>query len=583
MHRPASLLSLLLAGGCTGVADAPDARVPVDPPTPIAAEPGPEPATTPIVPAPAPAAPPRLSVAFEGRCGGLGTSVLDDQVLVHHAFRRERGYEDRLSLVRLDAQGVPAEALPEPPPNTARQDVTLSGIRGLRGRWPDQVYAAISVGTRGDYDTGFIRYDGKAWSGVHPFGPDDRVTGVLRWHQRSIVAVACDGECKTMKLPVIRGAPKGPRVDKLRAALSGCDEHTLVEVAAIEDGDLVAVGRCGSGDAGLVAARWRPDDLVGEVHRLADPGFSLALARIAHDGREGFWIGLSGDGREVLVHSTPGRWLAVAGPPGTGLADLAVDPRGAAWLLRPDGLWRRDGDTWVAEQVGLTRMVDLLGVEQDTPWVRGEAYARGVAGGPWQRVELPPSQFFPDRRLEVVDAEVDRAGDLWLDAEFTVIRKDRVAMGRYYNAVVTSRPIARPLRCGEVLSDSLGATFVPWPTGLDPGCQRPLVLLLGQSKWKPGNTYPSYGKALRGASDVGAPRFLELELGGQRILGALVDGDASAKALVARARKAQRWQFPETVCGDPSALAAADVKIVRELAVDLAAGKLSEVPIAATP
>ena len=582
MRRSPFLPSLLLVAACTSVTDAPDAQAPVTPPTPTTPTAEPTPAITPpVVTAPTPAAPPRLSVAFEGRCNNLAASVLDDQVLVHQVFRRDRpgDYEEHIALVRLDAQGVPAEPLPEPPPN-----ISLSGVDGLHGRWPDQIFAAISVGSRGDYDTGFIRFDGKAWSSVHPFGPDDRVSGVRRWHQRSIVAIACSGECTTMKLPVVRGAPKGPRVDKLRAALAGCDEHTLVEVAAIETGDLVAVGRCdGSGDAGLVAARWKPDDLVGEVHRLAPAGFQLSRTRIAHDGRQDFWIAVAGSDREVLVHSTPGRWLAVEGPPGKALADLAVDPRGAAWVLRPDGLWRRDGEKWVAEDVGLSAMFDLLGVEQDTPWVRGDAIARGSVGGPWQRVEVPPSQFFPGRRLEVMSAEVDRGGDIWLDTQFTVIRKDRTAVGRYYNSVVTSRPVPRPLRCGEVLSEPLADAFVPWPAGFDASCQRPLVLLQGQKRWKPGNTYPSYGKALRGASDVGAPRFLELELGGKLLLGAIVDSEASARALVARARKAQRWQFPETVCGDPAALARAEVKLVRELAADLAAGKLSEVPLAASP
>jgi hypothetical protein len=590
MRRAEIVLSFIFVGACTGVADAPDPRAPVDAPapqsqavepTPAAAEPA---AVAPVVPAATPATPPRLAVAFEGRCNDLGTSVIDDQVLVHHVSRRDRvgDYDLHLTLVRLDAQGSPAETLPEPPPYTARDNVSLSGVDRLYGRWPDQLYAAISVGTRGDWDTGFIRFDGKVWSGVHPFGPDDRVTGVVPWHQRSIVAVACGGECNTMKLPVIRGAPKGPSVDKLRAALAGCEEHTLVEVAAIESGDLVAVGRCdGSGDAGLVAARWKPDDLVGEVKRLAAPGFELTRTRIAHDGRQDFWIAVAGGAREVLVHSAPGRWDEVEGPPGKGFADLAVDPRGAAWFLRPDGLWRRDGEKWVAEAVGIKSMFDLLGVEQDTPWVRGDAVARGSAGGAWQRVEVPPSLFFPDRRLEVTDAEVDRAGDIWLDAQFTVIRKDKVAVGRYYRSVVTSRPVVRPLRCGEVLLDPLPAAFAPWPPGFDASCQRPLVLLQGQDKWKPGNTYPSYGKALRHASDVGAPRFVELEIGGKLMLGAIVDGEASAKALITRARKAQRWQFPETVCGDPAALARADVKIVRELAADLAAGKLSETQLAA--
>lgn len=586
MRRCQPVLSFMFVSACTGVAHPPPAPAPAptDAPAPIAATPTPEPTLpAPATPAPIPATPPRLAVAFEGRCDDLGTSVIDDQVVLHHVVRNDRpgDFGEHLALIRLDAQGLPAEPLPEPPANTASAEVSLSGVTRLYGRWPDQVYAAISVGSRGDYDTGYIRFDGKVWSGVHPFGPDDRVNGVLRWHDRSIVAVACGGECSTMKLPVIRGTPKGPHVDKLRAALAGCDEHTLVEVAAIESGDLVAVGRCGgSGDAGLVAARWQPDNLAGEVKRLAPAGFALTRTRIAHDGRQDFWIAVASPGGELLFHSAPGRWDEVAGPPGKGFADLAVDPRGVAWFLRPDGLWRRDGATWVTEEVGVTAMFDLLGVEQDTPWVRGDTFARGGGGG-WQRLDMPPSGFFPDRRLEITDVEVDRAGDLWLDAQFTVIRKDKAAVGRYYRSVVTSRPVSKPLRCGEVLSEPLGAAFVPWPPGFDASCQHPLVLLQPQKKWKPGNTYPSYGKALRGATDVGAPRFVELELGGKLVLGAIVDSEASAKALVARARKAQRWQFPETVCGDPPALARADVKIVRELAADLTTGKLSAAPLAA--
>ena len=140
-------------------------------------------------------------------------------------------------------------------------------------------------------------------------------------------------------------------------------------------------------------------------------------------------------------------------------------------------------------------------------------------------VELvaPADPGAPDRRLEVMDVEIDRAGDLWIDTQFTVIRKDKVEMGRYYNSVVSSKPVPRPLRCGEVLLEPLGAPFAPWPQGFDASCQRPLVLLQNQRKWKPGNTYPKYGKAVRGASDVGAPRFVELEIGGKLVLGALAD------------------------------------------------------------
>jgi len=181
--------------------------------------------------------------------------------------------------------------------------------------------------------------------------------------------------------------------------------------------------------------------------------------------------------------------------PGARGEGVQVATRGPCASRCAGGLWRRDGDKWVAEQVGLESMYDLLGLEQDTPWVLGQAVARGTASGPWQPVDVPSSLFFPDRRPAVTGADVDRAGDIWLDAEFTVVRRDKGAAGRYYRSVVTSRPVVKPLR----------------------------------------------------------------------------------------ARKAQRWQFPETVCGDPAALASADFKIVRELAVDLTSGKLSEAPPLAGP
>lgn len=597
MRPSSSVLLFMSLSSCTGVTDAPAAPPPVSPPEPETTTPTPDApalpiaarpvAATPVAATPV-AGPPHLAVAFEGRCGGLAASVLDDQVFVHHVSElllppgSDRIYAPHVLLARLDASGQPTETIPEPPPNAVDPQTELSGLFGLAGRWPDQVYAAVSIGTRGDYDTGYIRFDGKTWAGVHPFDPLDQVSGILPWHDRSIVAIACNGECKVDKLPVIRGAPKGPRTDKLSAAMPSCERITLVDIAAAPTGDLVALARCNyTPDLGLYAARWRPDDLAGEIKRLAPPGSSGGLARIAHNDQQDFWIAL--EAAKLLIHSTPGRWDPVEAPPGKGLADLAVDPRGALWFLRPDGLWRRDGDKWLAEDVQVEAMRDLLGVEQDTPWVLGTTFARRSADGSWQRAELPTSAFFPERRLTVQTVEVDRAGDLWIDADFTVIRKDKNAVGRNYHSVVTSRPVLRPLRCGEVLLEALPTMFAPWPTGADATCQHPLVLLQRQKRWKPGNTYPAYAKAMRKATDIGAPRFVELEIGGTLALGAIVDSLPAAKALAARARKAQRWQFPETVCGDPAALARADGKIVRELALDLAAGTLSESSPAINP
>lgn len=604
--RPYSPVLLFMSlSSCTDVADAPAESPPVDVLQPSIPRPEPTPtppvepvAATPVAAKPVAEAPvvgpPRLSVAFEGRCSGLAASVLDEQVFAHHVTREDlpRGsdfdYQEHIALVRLDANGQPVETLPEPAPHTADAIVALSGLDALVGRWPDQVYAAVGIGSRGDYHTGYIRFDGKAWTGVHPLGPSSYALGIIPWHERSIVAVTYGGEPDVLRLPVVRGAAKGPRTDKLSAALVSCGGARLVDVAAVPTGDLVALARCDDyTDGSVFGARWRPDDLAGEIERLTDPAFGFQRGFIAHDGKQDFWLALVGTSN-VLIHNTPGRWDPVELPPGKGFADLAVDPGGAVWYLQPGGLWRREADRWVAEEVPLEGMRELLGVEQGTPWVRGTTVARGAAGGPWHRVELPSSVFFPGRRLEidsaeVAGAEVDRAGDIWLDTNFTVVRKERTELGRYYGSVVTSRPVVRPLRCGQVLLAPMRAVFSPWPVGADASCQHPLVLLQPQTQWKPGNTYTTYARAMRGATDIGAPRFVELDLSGTLVFGAIVDSDPAAKALVARARKADRWQFPETVCGDPAALADADAKIVRELTLDLAVGTLSESSPAATP
>ncbi len=581
MKRSTPVLLVLSLSTCTGVEREPTPPVvkEVDPAPGGAATPGPktpEPAASAEATPPpsAPREPPRLRVAFEGRCSALRASVIDDQVLVHMRHRKydpqPPGFGDHLKIFRVEADGRPGEQLPIPPQYTQTSEASLSGIFSFAGRWPDQVYASVWVGSRGDYGTGMIRFDGKAWSGVHPLDPYDQVRGVLKWHQRSIVAIACEGDCERTVMPVIRGAPKGPRTDKLR----GCESPWVHEAAAIEEGDFMAIVGC---KEGLFAARWKPDQAAGETKRLPDLFGAQGVAyHVEHDGKDTFWLAASSSEKSKLIRSAPGKQEEVELPAGKALVDLAVDRSGAPWVLRSDQLLRREGETWAAEEVQVGSMRQLLGVEQGTPWVVGEALARGGAGEPWQRVEMPNSAFFPDRRLKLEHAEIDRAGDVWLDAELTVFRKEKGGAARYYSSVVTSRPIAQPLRCGEVLDDQEIEDFGPWPAGLTESCQKPLVLLLGQDKWKPGNTYPSYGKALRGAKDVGAPRFVELELDGLRIFGAIVDSAASAQALVARARKAQRWKFPETVCGDDAELARVGVKIHRELVADLQAGKLTE-------
>ena len=529
-------------------------------------------AATPVV---TPQPPTRLHVAFEGRCGGLGSSIIGDQMFVHY---REVYPNARTVIARLGPDARPAERV-QPPRNDLEYDLTA--IEGMAGRWPNQLYARIGTGERGGYTNSYIRFEGTAWTHVEPFARGDAVLQLYPWHSGSILAVGA-GEDSATRLAVIRGAPKAPKQDAVRAALGGCVAR-MRDVAVLESGPLVGLWSCFENDTGLVAARFTPDDLKGTIHALLGPTESAA-GHLAHDGKDTVYVavdpvGKSGAGR--LFVSTAAAWVEQPAPPSGGIRDLDVHPDGALWLLQDSAVTRRSGDAWVPEDPGLAQIIRLVGVDRGRPWAYGTdagdaktKIARRADDGRWERIELPHSALFPDQALEPWTFGVDAGGDLWIDASYSMKRRSDKSPKYRFNAVLTSRPVTAPMRCGETLGKPMTAEFADFPTGVDARCKTRLVLLQREVAWKDGETYAKLRKALRGASDVGAAQFSELEVGGDNFVAALVDTDAAAQSLLVRARKVRSYAFPEVLCGDPAILERAGVRVRRPLPIDLASGEL---------
>lgn len=537
---------------------------------PAAPAPASEPAPVAVTPPPPAPASKQLRVAFEGRCTGLGASVLDGEVFVH--YREE--YPNRRTVIgRLGADGRPAEFLPVP-----REDLTadtLTGIDELAGRWPHQVFMRIGTGERGGYENSYLRLADGAWQRVDPFGAAGEVHRLYPWHSNSILAVGCgDESCRDERWAVIRGAPKAPRLDGVKQALGAC-RHSLDAVRVLPTGPIVAVWRCDWArdlDPALadkrIAVRYTPEAPQGDVHAL--PGYKdLGSTTLADDGKDTVYIALTDSEHPgVMLASTPGGWREQIAPPPGGITDFVVDRNGEPWVLQWTTAWRLSKGAWVPEPIGLERMHGLLAMTTDAPIVRAETLARRDADGKWVPLAYPTSTLFADQRFTDIGAPyVDAGGDVWLSASYAVKRRSDKSPKYRFNAVLTTRPIDQPLRCGEVLGKPMKEPFAAYPTGVDGACKARLVLLQREAKWKPGETYPKLRKSLRGATDLGTPRYAELDIAGDLYVAAIVESDAAAQSLLVRARKLRAAAFPEVLCGDPAILERAGVQVVRELAL----------------
>jgi len=65
--------------------------------------------------------------------------------------------------------------------------------------------------------------------------------------------------------------------------------------------------------------------------------------------------------------------------------------------------------------------------------------------------------------------------------------------------------------------------------------------------------------------EIGAARFIEIEIAGAMFVGGYVDTEEAATALVLAARKLRSSSYPEVICGDPEVLTSVGATVHREL------------------
>lgn len=567
---PASLASGACTDHGTEAAVPPEApsQAVADAPTPIEAT-----ATSPVhddatPPEPTVGPPPTaLHVAVEGRCRNMGASLVGDDVLVHY---------DGGEIVRLEPDGRAAErvsvslANQDPPSSWVR---TLPEIEQLGGRYPDALFAEVMESGREGIRGGY-RHTSNGWVELRPF--KDSESGVDRlfaWYDRSLLAFGTVAEGGA-KFAVVRGKPKGPRFDRAMAK-AGCTTAEIVDIRVREEGDVVATWTCEGKH--VFVTQWRRDDLAGHTHDLGVAGNGWGRrndgSTIAFDGKDGFYVVAEST---KLWHGHDDAWTEIPLPKGADVRTIAADPQGHAWIAG-SVLARHDGEAWTTIPVPEGKpVVELAGVEFGTPWFRtgGREYD-GVGGRLWRldgetpvEITVPAAAFFEGEALRLGQLQFAGPDDVWAEAEFVVQRRGKGAPGRYYRAVLHSRPVEHPLRCGELVDGrEITRSYVPWPTASGGACQSRLSLLMRRKAWDDANTYPKITKALRSVPGVEAVRFVEVEIGQDKFLGAIAADAALLGVVHKKTKKLRPNTFPETVCGDAAVLERAGVVVHREIAM----------------
>jgi hypothetical protein len=538
--------------------------------------------------------PDALHVAVEGRCEYMNVSVVGDAAFVAYGGAFVQGgppqatpvKRDDLVAARIADDGSIAERLPSLADNEVAPELGVYSISGFSGRWPDQLYAELEVGYRDSASTDLARLGPNGWTAVDPFGKAKQGSGdggapldvVHAWYDGSILAASEVGTWGgETRFAVVRGKPKGPKFAAAKAKAS-CKEPHVHTYLVREEGDVVAGWTCQDERSdGEWITHWPKADLDGKTTRVQG-GKVVALA---HDGKNGFWVLVAGERSAKLLHGAGGDWSTVELPEKGRATHLAVDREGAPWVVQGTKLHRRDGDAWKTEELpGKGAVEQLVGVELGTPFLRrggtpaaepynmksgAQIFRRGDSE--WTAIAVPPSAFVAGKDVAIDEIVARGPDDVWAEGHYWVRRHGPKGPARAYRVVLHSRPVAHPLRCGEVLDGPLPSAFVRWPTAVNAQCKTRMTVLLHRDKWDDTNDYPKVRKAIKGVEGLDGARLLEVEMGAEKYLVALVATDATAAALHNKMRKI-RLQTVEIVCGDQAVLDAAGVKVHRELKLD---------------
>jgi hypothetical protein len=190
-------------------------------------------------------------------------------------------------------------------------------------------------------------------------------------------------------------------------------------------------------------------------------------------------------------------------------------------------------------------------------------FRRGADG--WAEITVPPAAFVAGKRIGIDRLLVRGPDDVWAEGHYFVKRAGKHKASKTNRVVLHSRAPAHPLRCGEVVDGNIAGHFVRWPRAVDGGCTTRMALLFHQGAWDDTNDYGKLRRAIAKLEGLDGARLLEVEVGGEKFLAATVATDATAEALMAKARKQRPYKFPEVVCGDADELDRTGVVVHREL------------------
>lgn len=535
-------------------ADAPDEPAP---PSTVAATPA-----RPEIPAD-----PELTIRVEGRCRHLGVSLVDARPLVHYEGAEIARLADDGSIAETIATKLP------PRSDGPAWEESLPRVVRLGGHWPGTLTADVVADPREGMGGVYLR-DANGWREATPFGELSGLDRTFNWYDGSILAAAAVGENNQPRFAVLRGKPKGPRFDAARRQ-AGCTDMHASGVHVRDTGDVVAIWGCSAPMDRAFFTHWHGDDLAGHTHPLAsgteDWANELSSDRIAYDGSDGFYVLSAPTSRQRLWHGHGADWAEISVPDGGPFSRMATDPQHRVWLAGRS-LVRRDGETWTEIAVpGKAAVVRWAGVEHGTPWLqtderKARALLRVRSDDTLVPVEIPPSAFFADEQPTITDLHALGPDDVWAEAEFVVQRHGKDGPGRYYRAVMSTRPGGPPLRCGEVVDGRpLARDYVPWPTAANASCRERMSLLLRQRKWDDGNDYAKFARATAAVPGREGARFVEIEIADDKFFAAIAADGKLLDALASKTKKLRPYKFPEVVCGDAEVLDRAGVKLHREI------------------
>lgn len=388
---------------------------------------------------------PALHLAYDGRCGDVGAGTVggEGHVWIGGSIYpvTKTGLGDPIhigadeTMIKLDDRDDP-------------WGVPFSHILAIGGRSADSMFVIAAFADREFSHTRVLvrRENGFRESTV--LGRDRDFTMAWPWHSGSTLALSpSEWTPDQPRLAVVRGTPKGPRLDGL-VATGGCttkkDQHADVfAVTVAPDGPVTALTWCN----GTWLSVWTPDDRKGRHRNL---GGDANDARLALDDEGNGYLLLGKMNLQRLQGGEPSR---IKPPKAAPVRALSLDPQGHPWIAIGGtvyrGVPRAEDVSWEAESLpGDAAILDLVGVEHGTPWVRRfdkSIWARKVDGS-WTEISHAETVKGDGGATKPVELYATGPNEVVLAGEHFRMRSKNV--GRRFRSLHTVHPVAEPKLCG---------------------------------------------------------------------------------------------------------------------------------------